>query len=642
MSESAEESQRSGAQSGGLEELDRLEQVDRRVASTVKKMVRDLQDLAAAAEDEAVSNLLAATARVDGETTQSGILTSLLEEGQRFATRTAFFLTRPGEVHGWAGRGFSDVERTQLDYEEGGVWARIAAQSGALRLDVGESAEVCRHLGAPAGASGVLIPFILRGQLGGVLYADRLEGEGALGVASLQLLTHSAAQAVETSALRGEGGSPALRSASETSERTGPMPVWQPPETQAPAAEAAAAESAVEDRPAAEDAAPAVEAVTIETSEESAPAGDDAAAAAEPAPGAQPDDEVIDAEAVDFQMVTSDAEDDRAAEEIEPELESEPELEDTGSLWEVEEDIEQEEEATAATTTPADQPPAVVPPGVGQETVRLDIAALQGQMPEVAAEPDTSEEATAKLPQWEAEPEPEPLEPEEFELEPEDETEDLEPEVSEPATAPMAAPDSSEDATLIKPASEVAPAEDATLVNPPPDVAPMEDATIVNPLPAAAPPEPSPMGDGYVPPAPDPSEEVTPPPSSGFAAPPEPSPKPDATGSSQVVPPTDVQGPGSAFEASQEAIAEGEEALHEEARRLARLLVSEIKLYNEEIIEEGRRSGNIYERLKEDIDRSRQMYQERIDPRLLEGGQDYFRQELVQRLAGGDERLLGY
>ena len=74
------------------------------------------------------------------------------------------------------------------------------------------------------------------------------------------------------------------------------------------------------------------------------------------------------------------------------------------------------------------------------------------------------------------------------------------------------------------------------------------------------------------------------------------------------------------------------------SRRLARLLVSEIKLYNEEVIEEGRMAGNIYSRLKEDIDRSRQMYKERIDPRIQE---DYFHQELVQRLAGGDAKLLG-
>ena len=115
-------------------------------------------------------------------------------------------------------------------------------------------------------------------------------------------------------------------------------------------------------------------------------------------------------------------------------------------------------------------------------------------------------------------------------------------------------------------------------------------------------------------------------------------------GTTEVRPPDDLQGPGLAFagkaaaEAASSDIPAGEEALHEEARRLARLLVSEIKLYNEEVIEEGRMAGNIYSRLKEDIDRSRQMYSERIDPRIKE---DYFHQELVQRLAGGNVKLLG-
>ncbi len=127
-----------------------------------------------------------------------------------------------------------------------------------------------------------------------------------------------------------------------------------------------------------------------------------------------------------------------------------------------------------------------------------------------------------------------------------------------------------------------------------------------------------------------------------FATPPAPTPPPDP-GGTQVRPPDDLVGPGSAFAPVQppavdSGIPSGEEALHEEARRLARLLVTEIKLYNEEVIEEGRMAGNIYSRLKEDIDRSRQMYAERIDPRIKE---DYFYQELVQRLAGGDPKLLG-
>jgi hypothetical protein len=56
-----------------------------------------------------------------------------------------------------------------------------------------------------------------------------------------------------------------------------------------------------------------------------------------------------------------------------------------------------------------------------------------------------------------------------------------------------------------------------------------------------------------------------------------------------------------------------EEKAHNDARRFARLLVSEIKLYNEQKVAEGRRGGDLYDRLKEDIDRSRQMYEKRCD-----------------------------
>ena len=61
----------------------------------------------------------------------------------------------------------------------------------------------------------------------------------------------------------------------------------------------------------------------------------------------------------------------------------------------------------------------------------------------------------------------------------------------------------------------------------------------------------------------------------------------------------------------------------EEARRFARLLVSEIKLYNERAVLEGREHGNLYERLRDDIDRSRQMYEERI-PRDVREDSNYF------------------
>ena len=83
-----------------------------------------------------------------------------------------------------------------------------------------------------------------------------------------------------------------------------------------------------------------------------------------------------------------------------------------------------------------------------------------------------------------------------------------------------------------------------------------------------------------------------------------------------------------------------EDARQEEARRFARLLVSEIKLYNEDEVERGRSEKDIGSRLKEDIDRSREMFEKRI-PEDVRAGHDYFRDELVRILADGDADALG-
>ena len=54
----------------------------------------------------------------------------------------------------------------------------------------------------------------------------------------------------------------------------------------------------------------------------------------------------------------------------------------------------------------------------------------------------------------------------------------------------------------------------------------------------------------------------------------------------------------------------------------------------------GRRNRDLYQRLKEDIDRSRQLYDERVHERIRTTT-DYFYQELVRNLGGGDSRALG-
>jgi hypothetical protein len=87
-------------------------------------------------------------------------------------------------------------------------------------------------------------------------------------------------------------------------------------------------------------------------------------------------------------------------------------------------------------------------------------------------------------------------------------------------------------------------------------------------------------------------------------------------------------------------VGEDERRLHNDARRFARLLVSEIKLYNEPKVKEGRTKGDIYDRLRDDIDRSRQMYDKRVSPPVA-ARHDYFHQELVNTLAEGDPARLG-
>ncbi len=87
-------------------------------------------------------------------------------------------------------------------------------------------------------------------------------------------------------------------------------------------------------------------------------------------------------------------------------------------------------------------------------------------------------------------------------------------------------------------------------------------------------------------------------------------------------------------------VSEQERSQHVGARRFARLLVSEIKLYNEQKVKEGRAEGDLYERLRETIDRSREMYNKRYA--ISVGSRyDYFHHELVNSLAEGDESRLG-
>jgi hypothetical protein len=80
--------------------------------------------------------------------------------------------------------------------------------------------------------------------------------------------------------------------------------------------------------------------------------------------------------------------------------------------------------------------------------------------------------------------------------------------------------------------------------------------------------------------------------------------------------------------------------LHNAARRFARLLVSEIKLYNEDAVTEGRIEKDLYRRLRKDIERSREMYDKRVAPAVARKV-DYFHEELIRILGESDVAKLG-
>ena len=93
-------------------------------------------------------------------------------------------------------------------------------------------------------------------------------------------------------------------------------------------------------------------------------------------------------------------------------------------------------------------------------------------------------------------------------------------------------------------------------------------------------------------------------------------------------------------EAGAPAGREQENHREDAARRYARLLVSEIKLYNEAAVKEGRERRDLVARLRAAIERARRAYEARIAPDLAVRDA-VFQEELVRTLANGDAGVLG-
>lgn len=90
----------------------------------------------------------------------------------------------------------------------------------------------------------------------------------------------------------------------------------------------------------------------------------------------------------------------------------------------------------------------------------------------------------------------------------------------------------------------------------------------------------------------------------------------------------------------EEPIPEEDKKTHEDAQRFARLLVQEIALYHPKELAQGKKNGNLYKLLEEDINRSREAYDKRFQKSSVKD-RDYFTKALIEHLADGDDSLLG-
>src|SRR5205085_3525518 len=89
-----------------------------------------------------------------------------------------------------------------------------------------------------------------------------------------------------------------------------------------------------------------------------------------------------------------------------------------------------------------------------------------------------------------------------------------------------------------------------------------------------------------------------------------------------------------------ESLSAEEQELHQKAKRFAKLLVDEIKLYNQAKVAEGKQHRELYKALREDIEKSRATYDKRYGGTPVASAK-YFDSEVVRILADNDRSLLG-
>ena len=152
-------------------------------------------------------------------------------------------------------------------------------------------------------------------------------------------------------------------------------------------------------------------------------------------------------------------------------------------------------------------------------------------------------------------------------------------------------------------------------------------ATIAAPAPPPPPPMPPPPPPRVAPPPP-PRAAAPPPPSRVAPPPPRPTmpPKPPPVAPAPPKPP-EVEYPPE------------EKADHEKAKRLARIIASDIQLYNQDAVAEGARNGTFFELLVKDITDARKLYEQRV-PEKIRAKTNYL-EESFQTLIQKKRKELG-
>ena len=214
-------------------------------------------------------------------------------------------------------------------------------------------------------------------------------------------------------------------------------------------------------------------------------------------------------------------------------------------------------------------------------------------------------------------------------------------EPSEPVTEKVAA----DEAITAKPPPPVAkpepePEPEEVEIVPSPVPEPVRASALPTPLPEAAPEAPRPSSRPTPAPAAAPAPAIAPLATSTHTPTPIPIPIPTPIAAPTPLAPSPTPAPAPSPSPSDRAALEASDPQHRSARKLARLAVSEVKLYNEKLVTEGLAAGNLYAKLQDPIDQARALFERRV-PADVRASFDYVHDELVRQLAGGDPTKLG-